>query len=437
MRVPSDTSEIALERYAATPAAGLGAAIWSQLFLRVASTAGLLVIGSYLVALHDRWGDVTPLVVGAVTIIAALVEFTVAPLSGALSDRGGRKRFLLAGPALSMVAVLLPPLGGLGRALPPLGLALTLITCTRVVEGIGGAFSAPATLGLLAEGTDAQPVRRGRQMSFYELASSGGIALGAALGPLLWARLHVSAFLVLSVLYLLATIAVLFVREGPRERPFARSALDLQSYKRIFADTRLRLFSIAWIAVAAILGVWISAQLTYLLSARLSVPHQHFVGSLHRHTATLSTILGAYLIWFTLCVLAWSGIVGRLPRLPVLLVASCGAIVACAGFVALNHGARPALVVPAIMLGVLLEAGFAPAALTYLADISQAFAENRGLLMGLYSVILGIGQFLGNGLGAIFAQFLAFDGLALLTILLAAITLAALATLLVHERQCQ
>ena len=40
-------------------ARGLGAAIWSQLFLRAASSAGLLVIGSYLVELHDRGAGVT------------------------------------------------------------------------------------------------------------------------------------------------------------------------------------------------------------------------------------------------------------------------------------------------------------------------------------------------------------------------------------------
>jgi hypothetical protein len=50
--------------------------------------------------------------------------------------------------------------------------------------------------------------------------------------------------------------------------------------------------------------------------------------------------------------------------------------------------------------------------------------------MGLDSLTLGLGQFLGNGLGAVFAQTLYFDGLALLTVLLAAVAMVALGLLL-------
>ena len=94
-------------------ASGLGAVIWSQLFLRVASSAGLLVIGSYLVDLRDRGAGVTSLLVGVLTALVYVTELLVAPLAGALSDARGRKAFLLAGPALSALAVLLIPLGSL------------------------------------------------------------------------------------------------------------------------------------------------------------------------------------------------------------------------------------------------------------------------------------------------------------------------------------
>jgi predicted MFS family arabinose efflux permease len=46
--------------------------------------------------------------------------------------------------------------------------------------------------------------------------------------------------------------------------------------------------------------------------------------------------------------------------------------------------------------------------------------------MGLYSVFLGVGQLLGNGLGGVFAQKWGFDGLIFLTMLLAFIALLAL-----------
>ncbi len=89
------------------------------------------------------------------------------------------------------------------------------------------------------------------------------------------------------------------------------------------------------------------------------------------------------------------------------------------------------------MVGVALEAGFTPAALAYLADVSGAFAHDRGLLMGVYSVILGVGYLLGNGLGGIFAQAAYFDGLAYLTIGLATIAMLFVALLLLRRSPSQ
>ena len=87
------------------------------------------------------------------------------------------------------------------------------------------------------------------------------------------------------------------------------------------------------------------------------------------------------------------------------------------------------------MLGIFAETAFAPAALAYLADISEEAAKDRGLLMGLYSVFLGLGQLLGNGLGGVFAQVWGFDGLIYLTALLALIALVSLFFLFRQDRR--
>jgi MFS family permease len=92
-----------------------------------------------------------------------------------------------------------------------------------------------------------------------------------------------------------------------------------------------------------------------------------------------------------------------------------------------------AVLVPIALAGVLLEAGFGPAALTYLADISEAFAADRGRLMGIYSVILGAGYLLGNGLGGVVAQVAYFDGMVYLTILLAAVGMVFVALLMARR----
>jgi MFS family permease len=88
-----------------------------------------------------------------------------------------------------------------------------------------------------------------------------------------------------------------------------------------------------------------------------------------------------------------------------------------------------------LLVGVFAESSFAPAALAYLADISEDAARDRGLLMGLYSVFLGLGQLVGNGLGGVFAETWGFDGLIYLTSLLAFIALVALLALLRMEKR--
>jgi len=181
----------------------------------------------------------------------------------------------------------------------------------------------------------------------------------------------------------------------------------------------LVLFSPTWIAVNAILGVWISAQIEFVLAGNLHVGGQQFVGSLHGRSGILSAILGGYVLWFAVCVVIWALIMGRLPRLSTLLMTVFGSL--------LIFG-------PLVLIGVFLEAGFTPTALTHLADISQDFARDRGLLMGLYSVMLGLGQVIGAVVGGLFAQLAYFDGLAYLTMILACVAIGPLVATMILQR---
>ncbi len=411
---------------------GLGAAIWSQLLLRVASSAGALVIGSYFVDLQTKGVPITSLLIGVLTSLGYLSEFLFAPFAGALSDIRGRRSLLLTGPLLAAVAVLLLPTGSIFIALPPLGLVLVLVGVSRLVEGAGAAVFVPATLSLLAAGTDHDPQRRGRQMSWYELASSGGIALGAIIGPLLWEPFHVWSFVGVAVLYGMGGLLILFfVHEQRREERLLKGRLfDWRRYGVILTEKHLMLFFPAWIAVNAILGIWVTSLITFVLAGHLHVPTQRFVGSLYQHETVLSAYLGGYVLLFSVCVVAWAFWLGHLPKLPLLLLTLFGSILASLGLVGLNHGGTPLLFVPLVVIGVFLEAGFTPTALAYLADQSQALAQDRGLVMGLYSVILGVGYLLGNVLGGLFAQWLYFDGLALLTSIFAVIGILSIASLL-------
>ena len=83
----------------------------------------------------------------------------------------------------------------------------------------------------------------------------------------------------------------------------------------------------------------------------------------------------------------------------------------------------------ALLIELLVLSGFTPAALTYLADVTESYAGDRGSIMGLYSVFLGIGQLVGTSVGGYFADWNGLDGLLLLSAILGGITALSLLAL--------
>jgi predicted MFS family arabinose efflux permease len=93
--------------------------------------------------------------------------------------------------------------------------------------------------------------------------------------------------------------------------------------------------------------------------------------------------------------------------------------------VLINH--QPALNAPLVLplavllaIGIMIQSGFTPAALTHLANITEDHAADRGAIMGLYSVFLGVGQFLGASIGGPFVDWRGADGMVIITTLLGA-----------------
>ena len=88
---------------------------------------------------------------------------------------------------------------------------------------------------------------------------------------------------------------------------------------------------------------------------------------------------------------------------------------------ALNHApfdASHAMVLPLvglIMIGVFVQSGFTPAALSYLAEIAEERPEDRGAVMGVYSVLFSVGQLVGGLLAGPFAERMGINGLIVLT----------------------
>ncbi|HKG21381.1 MAG TPA: MFS transporter, partial [Blastocatellia bacterium] len=126
-------------------------------------------------------------------------------------------------------------------------------------------------------------------------------------------------------------------------------------------------------------------------------------------------------------VLVWSFYLGRYRRTSVMLMATGGLFATMAIVYAFNHLESPSnpLYYPllaALLVSLFVLSGFTPAALTYLADVTESHTRSRGSIMGLYSVFLGVGQVVGTSAGGRFADWLGIDGLLLLSVIFGLIT---------------
>lgn len=395
--------------------------------LRANGGAGSIILGRFLAQLSGYHGHlITSIHVGLIAVAYYIVELTLAPFLGALSDRWGRRPFLMLGPLFGLAQVAL-------LVFTPVANPFPYLLGLQLLAGISSAMQVPATLGYLADSTARDPSLRMRIMSLYELATSGGLAVGVVLGGFAWDRMGRYAFLLLALGYLLVACCMVLVPAVRQIAEHGKIQELVRRYARIIRTPRLFIFIPAWISICALVGVWLSSQLTFILSSPRHDPHQFLMGSLSAPGSggRLSLVLGIYVLFFGFCLLFWAFFLNRAPRLLLMLASITGVYIACIALSGLNHTSTNnvplmAVWVALLFVGVFAESSFAPAALAYLADLSEDAAKDRGLLMGLYSVFLGLGQLLGNGLGGVFSQLWGFDGLIYLTAILAFVALICL-----------
>ena len=384
--------------------ASVSFALSGTFVLRCASYAsGLLV----LVSLGIKSRSETDLTAGVASLVAVTFyasELIGAPLFGAWSDRVGRKPFMILGPIF----------GGVAAQLMGLTMIIPVLVLVRILQGLSTATAAPATLGFLSAQTATSEKFRGRVMGFYEAATIVGLALGAAIGGKLHDQLGALSFTVVAGMYVLALLPFLFVRDRgwvPQVHHSHRNLLARMLNRRIMR------FAPAWLAANAVLGAWFSVG-PFLASGAAN--QKQFL----MRSFSPGDIGMAYLVFgvlFTVGAVTWGFVMPVIGRQATLLVGVGGLGFATLSLWALNHIPFDAthtlvpLLVLMVMLGVFVQSGFTPAALAYLAEIAEEHAEDRGSVMGVYSVLLSIGQLLGGALAAPFAERMGINGLIVLT----------------------
>ena len=348
---------------------------------------------------------------------------------GAWSDRKGRRLFIILGPLLGAIAVQITAMTTL----------VSLLICTRLLEGLSTASNTPATLGYLAEATAYDSRLRTRISGLFQIATIGGMAVGFSLGGWLWRRfgapavvagvsLTSPAFSLNAVLYL-ASLLILWWGMGRTQdtsaNPTARSSAreTLQHYWRIVSSPRVARFAPAWIAINGVLGIWLNLT-ARILTDRSSPFHQLLAGRFSAFQA--GNIFSTYAIFFVLGILVWTLGFAQLKRNTTMLIGTGGMLFSCLCLYLINHqrSLSAPLVLPLALLllvTIMVQAGFTPAALAHLADITEGHAADRGAIMGLYSVFLGLGQFLGTSFGGPFVDWRGMDGMILATALLTAL----------------
>ncbi len=372
--------------------------------LRCASYGAGIIIPTFLGLKSHTQTEYTANLVALISVSFYAAELLGAPVFGALSDRHGRRLFMLLGPIFGGVAI---QMLGLTAIIP-------VLILVRVLEGLSTASSSPATLGFLSAETAGSEQSRGRVMGFYEAATVVGLASGAAVGGRLYDAFHGWAFTLVALIYLLALFLFWFVRDTGKVSVRRRGPGELLAR---LLNPRIMRFAPAWLAANAVLGAWFSVG--PFLAAGVPNPSQFLMGAFR--AGEIGTAFLLFGVLFTAGAIAWGFVMPLIGRQATLLAGVAGLAFMTVTLRLLNSlGADgPAeLVVPLVLLvalGVLFESGFTPAALAYLAEIAEEQAEDRGSVMGLYSVLLSIGQLVGGALAGPFAMRWGANGLIGLT----------------------
>lgn len=496
------------------PLSSVIACIASVLLLRIASRTSYVVLSFYLGA-HFESAGLVVIVIDAFYIS----ELLLAQVMGSLSDRKGRKPFMLWAPVVGSIAAAILAVGAFMFPKPnpevfdfSLVALLLIILSGRLLEGAATALNAPANLGYLTDATMGSELTRVKVMTAFEVATVGGIAMAIPFGGQVSKFLGISGFGVVIAVYAICfCVIAFFMKESLTHDDKAQGHHSIMESFAVIKDKRIWTFVPAWTAVMALIGAWLAliiiilayptihnyklsdepelkkytenvtlqnpiynreqdrvlinatkdgkvvttfelynnasqeimvnvsqngqVVLTHDTKTRdndLRFPNQVLHGGYGKDAATI--LVGIYGFIFIVGMGLWLTVYKFFRRTTMMLIGLAATAATCIMMMIINGFANnpntipsndlPFLwvMMPLIAAGVMLLSGFTPAALTHLAAISETMPGKRGAVMGLYSVLLGVGQFVGTILGGFAADIAGYNGLMIYSLVLVGVS---------------
>ncbi len=427
----------------------LSIAIISALLARIAGRISFVIMSFYL---GERFTSAT--VVVLILESFYVTELLLSPLVGSFSDRIGRRPFLLLAPLLAAMATCgmlfatqIFPRPNVHTINPGLVIFLLILLVERLIEGVSSGMNVPATLGYITDVSKGSERLRVRVMTAFEIVTVAGITLAIPFGGKISSSMGTKGFFVVIGIYLLVfLLASVGLKESLPQHEMQPhgsllTGLTVIRHKRIFT------FLPAWFSVNALVGSWTTLILIMLAypspAADIRHPHQLLYGGFSKMGASLWVSIFA--LTFLLGMVLWVPLVARLRRTTVMLISLGGLALMIITLTFLNGlaenpyslsaSSRPLAqtLVLLVIPGILLLSGFTPVALTQMSALADTLPYQRGAVMGLYSVVLAVGQLLGSVVGGFFVDLGGFYGLMTFSTIMGCISLVSVLYIRNHK----
>lgn len=393
--------------------AHLARVLYAHGLLRIASGADGILIGLYLAVLDNGGARKSVALVGILSAVSFAAELLASIPMGLASDALSPRWLMTGGALTGAFATLLFGLTG----------KTSIFFTSRILEGLSAAAIVPALLAYLAAETEYDGALRVRMMSYFELTLLAGLALGGIVASQLFRWLHTGAFAALAVAYLLCA-GLLFTGAvgAPRHKvETAWASLRIASHL-----PELRRLAPVWLCVNCVIGLWLGSTLPFLLTQRVK-SRQYLAGIFANDPRRVGWLLLEYAIVFSAGVTVWSFILPHMKIRRAMTITLGAMLPVCAGLYLLNHSSSEStavrwVIVVLTALAVMIESGFTPAALAWLAEVLPP-QSGKGAAMGIYSVLLSLGAIAGSLLAGLLGQRYAIDGLLYGTVMVAVLAL--------------